>query len=132
MMMSKGDIAKDFREAKNKRSQIETLAIMNEMTEAEIVEILVEYGVDESQLPIKYQHKEDLEMLLPSEDLPEAVSDKKIVVPESIRRILEMRITELDILIQKNTRKIQELQADQDKLCVERSEMKTWLEKGTV
>lgn len=126
MLMSNADIAKEFREAKNKREQIETLAIMNSLSERAVVSILLENGIEPTDIPKKYRTVmfDILQPLPPKE--PE------IVIPECIVKTLQMRLLELKQSIGKQIKVFEKAKADLDKLLDEEEEMLSFLEKGGV
>lgn len=117
--MTEADIAKDFREAKNPQEQIETLSIMNEISEQEVVGILLRHGIEQIQIPKKYQdyvaHKDD-------EPKPD------FFVPESVKRVLQMRIIELDRAINNKLKTIKEHEKELKKLRQERDEVQSFME----
>lgn len=126
MLMSNADIAKNYREAKNKREQIETLAIMNSLSERAVVSILLDNGIEPETLPKKYRTVM-LDLMGP---LPQR--EPEIVIPDCIVKTLQMRLLELKQSIGKQIKVFEKAKADLDKLLDEEEEMLSFLEKGGV
>ena len=88
MWMDRGQVVREYKQAKNKRMQIGILAELNNCYKEEIVKILVEEGILEK--PVKKTKKK--------EEVTEvaAVKEKKIIIPPSIMVLVESRMSEVE------------------------------------
>lgn len=96
MTMKPADIAKEFKEAKNKTVQLTILADMNVTTKQEIAKVLIAEGVPENEIPLKSKRGR------PSGKKGAAVEEKAganrnldLQIPESVKAACERELVHM-------------------------------------
>lgn len=83
--MSHADIAKNYREAKNKAAQIKILADLNDVTPATIRKVLIQEGVLKDHVAEENKVAE-----------PQKKEKKQPPMPEFVREILKQKAEEIE------------------------------------
>lgn len=101
MTMTDDEIVASYRNAQNRKKQVDILAQFNDCPKQKIVEILCDAGELTGQAIFQYKKSG----LLPKEDEPKTETVEPLVIPESVRRFCEVRINDLerDIAMLDNT-----------------------------
>ncbi|MBQ4556540.1 MAG: hypothetical protein IJA60_02705 [Clostridia bacterium] len=93
MQMDKGEILRSFNNAESKKKQVSILAELNAVPKDTIIDILIEQGVDEKELPKRRK---------PKVDKPVTVSEPKGIDTAKAAEHLEVLITALQLYRQQN------------------------------
>lgn len=94
MQMTEGEILRSYREAKNPKEQIKVLAELNAVPKDTIIDILIEQGVDEKELPKRRKPKVNKTV---------TVSEPKGINVANAAEHLEVLITALQLYKQQNS-----------------------------
>lgn len=102
MQMIENGIVKNYREAKDKREQINILADLNCCSKEEITEILLKNGVDQRELPRKRKPRKKPE------------ESRKHSAIDTVVSVLAQRIKEIDKELQEHGEVIETLEREKE------------------